>query len=70
MANFFKGLTMDSYGHTAFFYNCPNNLPAILWDSNLKQPNGQSWIPLLKRTEDISIYERAQNFPIEKQVRQ
>ncbi len=68
--NFFKGLTMDSYGRTAFFYNCPNNLPAILWDSNLKQSNGQSWTPLLKRTEDISIYERAQNLPIEKQVRQ
>ncbi len=68
--NFFKGLTMDSYSHTAFFYNCPNNLPAILWDSNLKQFNGQSWMPLLKRTEeDVSINERAQNPSIEKQVR-
>lgn len=68
--NFFKGLAMNSYSHTAFFYNCPNNLPAILWDSNLKQPNGQQWIPLLRRTEDLSIYERAQNLPLEKQVRQ
>ncbi len=63
--NFFNSLSMDSYGHTAFFYSCPNNLPAILWDANLKQANGLSWIPLLKRTEDISIYESVKTVSLE-----
>lgn len=67
--NFFKSLSMETYGHTAFFYSCPNNLPAILWDSKLFQLDGNPWIPLLNRAEDISIYERAKDLPLNQQVR-
>ncbi|HSW86959.1 MAG TPA: hypothetical protein VLG49_05610 [Rhabdochlamydiaceae bacterium] len=66
--NFFDSLSLESYGHTAFFYSCPNNLPAILWNSKLIQTNGSPWVPIFKRIEDISIYDRSRNVPVEDHV--
>lgn len=44
---------------TAFFYNCPNNMPVLLWSPKNKAPDGSAWTPLFTRVEDISIYSGA-----------
>lgn len=64
----YLGGTFSSFGHTVFFYNCPNNLPEILWNSQSIHRNGNPWIPLFKRVEDLSIYEMSKNIPVENQI--
>lgn len=56
------------FGHTVFFYNCPNNVPEILWSPKCLKRDGASWNPLFKRTEDISIYKIAETIPVEEHV--
>lgn len=53
-------------GHTAFFYSAPNTLPDLLWNSKATKKCG--WLPLLHRTEDISVYRLAQKVPVDSQV--
>lgn len=52
-------------GHTAFFFTVPNNTPDILWNTRMSE---KGFIPLLQRTNDISIYPMCQSMPIKEQV--
>lgn len=64
----YLGGNFSSFGRTVFFYNCPNNLPEILWNSHSIHRDGSPWTPLFKRVEDLSIYSVFKNVPIEKQI--
>ncbi|MBS4168939.1 hypothetical protein [Parachlamydia sp. AcF125] len=64
----YLGGNYDTNGHTVFFYNCPNNLPEILWNSKSKKRDGSPWTPLFKRIEDLSIYDMAKGIPAEEQI--
>jgi hypothetical protein len=64
----YLGGNFSSFGHTVFFYNCPNNLPEILWNSQSIHRDGTPWIPLFKRVEDLSIYDMSKTIPIEEQI--
>lgn len=67
MKQYFGG-NYNTNGHTVFFYNCPNNLPEILWNSKSRKRDGSPWTPLFKRIEDLSIYEMSKNIPVEEQI--
>lgn len=64
----YLGGNFSTFGHTVFFYSCPNNMPEILWNSRSLKRDGSPWIPLFKRVEDLSIYDISKNIPIEKQI--
>jgi hypothetical protein len=64
----YLGGNFSSFGHTVFFYNCPNNLPEILWNSQSIHRDGTPWTPLFKRVEDLSIYDISKTIPIEEQI--
>ena len=64
----YLGGNFSSFGHTVFFYNCPNNLPEILWNTQSIHRDGRPWIPLFKRLEDLSVYEMAKTIPVEEQI--
>lgn len=64
----YLGGNFSSFGHTVFFYNCPNNLPEILWNSQSIHRDKTPWTPLFKRVEDLSIYDMSKTMPIEEQI--
>lgn len=64
----YLGGNFSSFGHTVFFYNCPNNLPEILWNTQSIRRDGSAWDPLFKRVEDLSIYDMSESIPIEEQI--
>ena len=64
----YLGGNFSSFGHTVFFYNCPNNLPEILWNSQSIHRDGTPWTPLFKRVEDLSIYDISKGIPMEEQI--
>ncbi len=51
-------------GSTVFFFNCPNNVPNLLWNTK----NGPGWKPLFYRYEDLSVYDSAKKIPIAEQT--
>lgn len=64
----YMGGSFSSFGHSVFFYNCPNNLPEILWSVQSVCLDGTPWTPLFKRVEDVSIYDMSETIPVEDQV--
>jgi hypothetical protein len=64
----------NKQGHTVFYYNPPNTLPDILWNSKSRkldargQQTTEPFIPLIKRHEDVSVGGHAHLYTPEKQV--
>lgn len=64
----YLGGGFSSFGHTVFFYNAPNNLPEILWNTQSVKRDGSPLLPLFNRVEDVSIYDLFNKVPLKEQV--